>query len=229
MERALPGHYRSRFGLVLSVTLIFMGIYSRYLFPRVINFMMTGDNFVEQRRALLAKVSGETLEIGFGTGLNLPYYSKSLNQLTIVDVNPGMLERARGQIDASPIDVEAMVLNGESLPMPENTFDSVVSTWTLCSIPGVRRALSEILRVLKPDGRFFFIEHGLAEQPSLRRWQHRLTPFNKVIGDGCHLDRNMEALIHDAGFETLERFYMKKVPKLGGYQYRGIARPTVRH
>ena len=113
-----------------------MCIYSRYLFPRVINFMMAGDNFVEQRRALLANVSGETLEIGFGTGLNLPYYPKSLDHLTIVDVNPGMLERARGQIDASPIDVEAKVLNGESLPMPENTFDSVVSTWTLCSIPG---------------------------------------------------------------------------------------------
>ena len=208
-----------------------MGIYSQYVFPRVIQFMMAGDNFVEQRRALLAEVSGETLEVGFGTGLNLAYYPDSLDHLTIVDVNPGMLERARAAIEASPITVDARVLDGESLPMPDQSFDSVVSTWTLCSIPRVGRALSEFRRVLKPDGRFFFIEHGLSEEPKLQRWQHRLTPVNKVIGDGCHLDRNMEQLIHDAGFdfERLDRFFLEKMPRLGGYQYRGIARPNVRH
>ena len=202
-----------------------MGIYSKHLFPRLMNFTMSGENFDEVRRSILAGVRGHTLEIGFGTGLNLPHYPSSLNQLTTVDVNPGMGPLAQRRIERSAIEVSHHVLNGESLPMAAATFDSVVSTWTLCSIPNVDEALGEIYRVLKPDGRFFFVEHGLSDEPRIGRWQHRLTPLQKIIGDGCHLDRDIEALVRSAGFRIveLERFYLKKVPRVGGYLYRGVA------
>jgi ubiquinone/menaquinone biosynthesis C-methylase UbiE len=202
-----------------------MGIYSRHIFPGLMNFTMSGENFSEIRRALLAGVRGETLEIGFGTGLNLPHYPPGIERLTTVDVNPGMGALARKQVDRSPIQVDRRVLDGESLPMGNATFDSVVSTWTLCSIPDVRRAIGEIYRVLRPAGCFFFVEHGLADEPNTRKWQHRLNPVQKIIGDGCHLTRDMEELIRSGGFHfvRLERLYMEKVPRAGGYLYRGIA------
>ncbi len=120
------------------------------------------------------------------------------------------------------------VLDGQSLPMADGAFDSVVSTWTLCSIPDVDQSLLEIYRVLAPGGRFFFVEHGLSRDPAVQRWQRCLTPIQKIFADGCHLDRNIESLIRRAGFHDLEleTFYMKKVPRVGGFLYRGIAVKT---
>ncbi|WP_245915916.1 class I SAM-dependent methyltransferase [Merismopedia glauca] len=185
---------------------------------------MSAANFNAYRQELLANASGDVLEIGFGTGLNLSYYPESIHQLIAIDANPGVLPLAQKRIQSSQINVEQQLLNGEKLPMPDNTFDTVVSTWTLCSIAKVEKAIQEIYRVLKPGGKFLFIEHGLASEPGIRVWQNRLTPFQKIVGDGCHLNRNIKQLLENQ-FEsvTLQEFYAENVPKVLGYFYQGIA------
>jgi ubiquinone/menaquinone biosynthesis C-methylase UbiE len=202
-----------------------MNIYSRLIFPNLIDRVMSGESFANYRKAVLADASGDVLEIGFGTGLNLAYYpSDKVRQITTVDVNPGMNKIAQKRIAVNPIPVDFQVLNGESLPMADGTFDTVVSTWTLCSIQQLDRAISEIYRVLKPGGKFLFIEHGLSNEPNIQTWQHRLTPIQKVIGDGCHLDRDIKAAIAQK-FDRLDvkEFYTPDTPKIGGYFYQGIA------
>lgn len=204
-----------------------MGFYSNFILPRLIDWAMTGPTMGRYRQEILANVWGEVLEIGFGTGLNLPYYPDRIQQLTTIDVNPGMNALAEKRIQAASVTVTSQVLNGEQLPMADHTFDSVVSTWTLCSIARVEQALQEIDRVLKPGGQFFFIEHGLSNDPKVQVWQHRLTPFQKVIGDGCHLDRNIRQLITKQ-FATvqLKEFEAEGFPKVGGYFYQGVATKT---
>lgn len=202
-----------------------MGFYSNRLFPWGMNWLMSGEPFDSQREQLLAGVSGRVLEIGFGSGLNLPHYPDSVSELTAIDPNPGMRRYAEARIAQSPITVERCELSGESLPMSDNSFDTVVSTWTLCSIEGVDQALQEVHRVLKPGGYFIFLEHGLCDDPAIQRWQHRLDPLQQVIGDGCHLNRDIRALVEEAGFASLdvENFCMPKTPRLIGYMYRGVA------
>nr|WP_322710889.1 class I SAM-dependent methyltransferase [Nostoc sp. ChiSLP03a]MDZ8212031.1 class I SAM-dependent methyltransferase [Nostoc sp. ChiSLP03a] len=172
-----------------------MGLYSRVIFPRLLDWSLSLPNLAKYRQELLADVTGEVLEIGFGTGLNLAYYPYSIHKITTVDVNPGMNALANKRISDSGIIVEQLLLSSENLPMPDNTFDSVVSTWTLCSIANVQQALQEVYRVLKPGGRFFFVEHGLSDKPSVQLWQHRLTPIQKVVADGCHLNRDIQKLV----------------------------------
>ncbi len=201
-----------------------MNIYSRLIFPNLLDRMMSGEDFANYRRKVLADATGSVLEIGFGTGLNLPYYpADRVDKITTVDPNPGMNKLARSRIAASPITVDFQVLNGEELPMADDTFDTVVSTWTLCSIKAVERAISEIYRVLKPGGKFLFIEHGLSNEPNIQTWQHRLTPLQKIIADGCHLDRPIDTLIARQ-FDRLaiQAFYNPHTPKIGGYFYQGI-------
>jgi ubiquinone/menaquinone biosynthesis C-methylase UbiE len=202
-----------------------MGLYSRVLFPWAMNWLMSGDLFDSERKKVLAKVSGEVLEIGFGSGLNLPHYPASLSQLTAIDPNSGMRRYAEPRIAKSPITVVRYELSGESLPMADACFDTVVCTWTLCSIEDVERALAEVYRVLKPGGRFVFLEHGLSDEPGVQQWQHRLNPIQKVIGDGCNLNRNIRGLVEQVGFSSLEveNFYLDRTPRLLGYMYRGIA------
>jgi ubiquinone/menaquinone biosynthesis C-methylase UbiE len=198
--------------------------YSQILFPRLMDAAMSSETLAQHRQTLLSDVTGETLEIGFGTGLNLPHYPNSLTHLTAIDPNPGMKTLAEKRIQQSNITVDRQTLNGETLPMPDNHFDSVVSTWTLCSIKNLDQALQEIHRVLKPGGRFFFIEHGLSNQPTIQTWQHRLTPIQRILGDGCHLDRNMRHTV-EAQFPqlSLEEFPEPTLPAFIGYMYKGIA------
>ena len=202
-----------------------MGFYSRRILPRLIDLLMSNPAMRTERSLLLGNARGRTLEIGFGTGLNLPHYPAQIQTLAALDANPGMSRLARRRILEADVQVEHAVINAERLPMPDASFDTVVSTWTLCSIANVEHALAEIRRVLKPDGRFLFIEHGLSEDPEVSKWQHRLTPLQKRIADGCHLDRDIEGLIRAQGleFESLRRFYMDRLPRTGGYTYRGIA------
>jgi ubiquinone/menaquinone biosynthesis C-methylase UbiE len=202
-----------------------MNLYSRLIFPTLIDRVMSGESFANYRRLVLADAIGSVLEIGFGTGLNLAYYPPNrVEKITTVDVNPGMNKLAQKRIAASSIEIDFQVLNGEKLPMADDTFDTVVSTWTLCSIKQVETAIAEIHRVLKPGGKFLFIEHGLSNEPNIQTWQHRLTPIQKVIGDGCHLDRPIRTLIAKQ-FDNLEiqEFYSPDTPKIGGYFYQGIA------
>ncbi len=185
---------------------------------------MSGENLGQYRRSLLRNVTGEILEIGFGTGLNLAYYPESVQRLTSVDVNPGMESIAQRRAQTAGITIASHVLSGEQLPMPAHSFDSVVSTWTLCSIPDVAQAIAEIHRVLKPGGQFFFIEHGLSDDPAIQTWQHRLTPIQRVIGDGCHLDRDITQLVRQQFPQVdVECFAEPSLPAVGGYFYKGVA------
>ena len=185
---------------------------------------MSGEGFSRYRRTLLADVKGDVLEIGFGTGLNLRHYPEAVTRLTVVDPNPGMTAIAQTRIAASPLTIDTQILSSETLPMADDTFDSIVSTWTLCSIPNIDQALQEIHRVLKPTGRFFFIEHGRSPDLNVRIWQDRLTPVQKVIADGCHLNRPMQTLV-ERRFKmlSLDCFYTEGLPQIAGYMYKGVA------
>ncbi|WP_066383573.1 class I SAM-dependent methyltransferase [Anabaena sp. CA = ATCC 33047] len=201
-----------------------MGFYSQKILPYLLDWSLSNPNLAKYRQEILAQVKGEVLEIGFGTGVNLSYYPKELQKLITVDINPGVAKLAEKRIQASSIIVDYRVLNGESLPMKDNTFDSVVSTFTLCSIAQVAAALKEIYRVLKPGGKFFFIEHGLSKDSQIQAWQNRLTPIQKVIGDGCHLNRNIRQLVEQQfDHVIIEEMYADSLPKIVGYLYKGVA------
>jgi len=202
-----------------------MGFYSNVIFPWAMNLLMSGEPFDNERKKLLLDVKGKVLEIGFGSGLNIPHYPAEIHDLVAVDPNSGMRRYAEPRIAASPIKVERYELSGENLPMDDASFDTVVSTWTLCSIDNIVQALAEIYRVLKPGGQFIFLEHGLSDESGLQRWQNRLNPVQKLVGDGCNLNRNFHTLIEQVGFSLLsaDNFYLDKTPRLFAYMYRGIA------
>lgn len=185
---------------------------------------MSSASMTSYRQQLLAEVSGKVLEIGFGTGLNLPHYPKAVSALTTVEPNAGMSAIAQKRINASPIEVNTTLLDGEDLSLADESFDNVVCTWTLCSIPNAKKALSEAYRVLKPGGRFFFIEHGLSNEPNIQTWQNRLTPIQRIVADGCHINRRIDRLVADVFDEvTVEEFYADDLPKVMGYFYQGTA------
>jgi len=201
-----------------------MGFYSERIFPYLMDWSMSSPNLIEYRQTTLANVNGDVLEIGFGTGLNLSYYPEAIHKIVTIDANPAVDRLARKRIQMSPITVDNRILNGEHLPMADGTFDSVVSTFTLCSITNVEQAIREIYRVLKPGGKFFFVEHGLSNEPGIQVWQNRLTPIQKVIGDGCHLNRNIRQLIeHEFDTLTIEEMYAENLPKVTAYFYQGVA------
>ncbi|MFO7524082.1 MAG: class I SAM-dependent methyltransferase [Ignavibacteriaceae bacterium] len=202
-----------------------MGIYSDKILPFFYDFSMGREYINEGRKRLLSKVEGEVLEIGFGTGLNLSFYPDSIKKITTVDKNPGMSKYALKKIKNSSLIVEINVLNSEELPFENNSFNSVVSTYTLCSIKNVESALMEIIRVLKPDGKFFFLEHGLADNPKLQKWQHRLNKFQNIWSDGCNLNRDIKKLISNTGFtfKELNTYYQKEDQSILSFMYEGIA------
>ena len=202
-----------------------MGLYSKYLFPRILDYVMRGDEMNEQRQLVLSEAAGKVFEIGFGTGLNMRHYPDTVTSVTVADKNPAMHKLAQRRIAASPLPVEHHVMDGQELPLDDASFDNVVCTFTLCSIPDVHKALSELRRILRPGGKLLFIEHGLSDDPKVAKWQNRLTPIQKMIGDGCRLNRNFAEIIRDADFHIakLENFYMPNEPRFLGYLYRGVA------
>ena len=205
-----------------------MGFYSQKILPYLLDWSLSDSSFTKYRQEVLAGVEGEVLEIGFGTALNLSYYPEKIRKIITVDNNPGVHRIAQKRIEKSSVTVDHKILSGEHLPMADNTFDSVVSTWTLCSIQKVEQALKEIYRVLRPGGKFFFIEHGLSNEAEIQVWQNRLNPVQKIIGDGCHLNRNMRQIIEQQFKQvSLEEFYLENTPKVAGYMYKGIATKTV--
>jgi len=202
-----------------------VGFSSRFIFPLLCDFLFNNRHVARHRRELLANANGNILEIGFGTGLNLPHYPAHIRGITVIDPNRSMHRRAEKRIRQTGIAVDPHVLGGERLPFGDNTFQSVVSTFTLCSISDVDQALSEVFRVLEPGGRFLFLEHGLSPEPRIQKWQHRLNWLQMHLGDGCRLDRNIRSLVTAQPFSSVEigEFYMEKTPKTHGYMYRGIA------
>lgn len=203
-----------------------MRFYSQYIFPFVLDKVMQKEVFTKKRKQLLHSVSGKVLEIGVGTGLNFEFYPNSIKEISTVDVNPRLNQKALRRATLHGITCKHKVVSAETLPFKDNTFDYVVSTWTLCSIPNVTQALSEIRRVLKPGGRFVFIEHGAHKDKIILKWQNRLTPLWKKVGDGCHLNRDIKKLIEKAPLtlDNYSEYEVLEMRHIVGYLYEGIAR-----
>jgi ubiquinone/menaquinone biosynthesis C-methylase UbiE len=202
-----------------------MGFYQDQIVPLLINLSMRQKNLVAYRDRIVPAATGRVLEIGIGSGLNLPLYSPSVQHVIGLDPSPRLLEMARGA-QRRNLPVDFIEGSAEGIPLEKASIDTVVTTWTLCSIPDADRALREMHRVLKPAGRLLFVEHGRAPDPNVVWWQDRLTPIWKRLGGGCHLNRAIGSLIEGAGFqfERLETGYMRG-PKPMAFMYEGSARP----
>lgn len=203
-----------------------MGFYQEQIVPLLINLTMRQRRLTEYRSRVVPAAEGRVLEIGIGSGLNLPFYSRNVENVIGLDPSPKLLSMARRHPRSQVSAVEFVEGSAEAIPLEDISIDTVVTTWTLCSIPDAERALAEIRRVLKPGGRLLFVEHGRAPEPNVRWWQDRLTPMWKHIGGGCHLNRAIKTLIEGAGFqfERFETGYMRG-PKPMTFMYEGSARP----
>ncbi len=203
-----------------------MGIYGRHILPTLIDIVMRDHGITDLRRDVVAAAEGDVLEVGIGSGLNLRFYGGRVRSVVGVDSSPGLLAKARRRAQGRPFPVELVEADAARLPFGAGRFDSAVVTWTLCSIPEAARALGEIRRVLKPDGRLHFVEHGLAPDAAVQRWQSRLTPLWRPLAGGCHLDRKPDALIESAGFRLLRiEAFQGPGGRVAGYMYRGSAEP----
>lgn len=203
-----------------------MGWYARWVFPRLMDRFLGSREVGEQRRLALAPARGETLEIGFGTGLNLPFYPKNVTQLTVIDPQEMLTNRVRLRIAAAPFPVCQWRLDAQGrLPFCDDQFDTVVTTFTLCTIPDLRAALAEMRRVLHPNGMLLFLEHGRSDSAAVARWQDRLNPLQNRLGVGCHLNRPIDQLLREAGFllPQLERTQLAQAPAVLRELYRGVA------
>jgi ubiquinone/menaquinone biosynthesis C-methylase UbiE len=201
-----------------------MDFYERWILPPILDLIMRRKDLTKYRRAVVAAAHGRVLEIGVGSGLNFPLYGKQVELVYGIDPSPRLLSIARQRAAASGIAVELVLGSATAIPLADNAIDTIVMTWTLCSIPDPQAALREMRRVLKPDGNLCFVEHGLSPEPSVERWQHRLTPAWRRMAGGCHLDRKMDDLIRQAGFDltNLHEEYAPG-PRAMSYMYQGCA------
>lgn len=204
-----------------------MNFYEKRILPHLIHLSMRQDSFGSYRRRVVAGAQGRVLEIGVGSGLNLPLYPRGVRWIIGLDPSPTLLTRARTAGSTVPCPVELLNGSAEAIPLEDNSVDTVVTSWTLCSIPDVTQALREVRRVLTANGRLLFVEHGRSADTRVARWQDRLTPVWKRIGGGCHLNRPISRLIEESGFriEQLDTGYMTG-PKPMTFMYEGLARPA---
>lgn len=202
-----------------------MGLYHHCIFPCLLDVAMSSRVLRRPRQRTLAPARGRILEIGFGTGMNLQYYPPEVTRIEAIDPDVDLDRYSQPRIRASRIEVDFHHLNAERLPFAADSFDTVACTLTLCSIPDVAHALEEVRRVLKPGGRLLFLEHGLAPDPAVARWQHRLNPLQQRLGGGCNLNRDTARLVGDAGLvlERADHYYLRGVPRFAGYMTEGAA------
>ncbi len=208
-----------------------MGFYAKYLLPRIIDVAMRNEETTRLRAAWIPHARGEVLEIGIGSGLNLPFYSSEVHRIYGVDPSVELQRMARKRAMAEPIEVEFLSQSAEEqLPLADASIDTVVITWALCSIPNAPKALQQMKRVLKASGRLIFLEHGRAPDPGIAVWQDRITPLWKRIGGGCHLNRKVDDLITAAGFRIaeLKTCYLPG-PRPMTYTYQGVAETIGEH
>ena len=202
-----------------------MGIYGERVLPRIINFVGGMKAIEPVRRRVCEGLAGDVVEIGFGSGLNIPFYPPAVTRVDAVEPADLAWRLADKRVTTTSIPVQRSGLDGQSLPFADDTYDAALSTLTLCTIPDVAAALGELLRVLKPGGTLHFVEHGLAPDEGVRRWQHRVEPIQKRLLGGCHLTRPIVNLLETAGFTITEVdvFYEKSAPKFEGAYSLGIA------
>ena len=205
-----------------------MGVYGRYVLPRLIDFAMRNKDATRLRAAWVPRARGNVLEVGIGSGLNLPFYSREVQHVYGVDPSSELQRMAQRRVTAGSPAIEFLCQSAEEpLPLADSSVDTVVLTWTLCSIPNVSRALAEMRRVLRTDGRLIFVEHGRAPDAGVATWQDRLTPLWKSITGGCHLNRQVDELLTAAGFQIAEltKSYLTG-PRPMTYTYQGFAQPA---
>ena len=206
-----------------------MGIYDRFILPPLLTVACGSPAVGQQRQKIVPRASGVVLELGFGSGLNLPFYDTArVTRLHALEPSEGMLVRARKLAGSAPFPVEILPETAEALSLPPGSVDTVVVTYSLCTIPDPHSALGAARRALRSGGRLLFCEHGLAPDPKVRRTQTRIEPFWKHIAGGCHLCRDIPALVTDAGFaiERIETMYLPKMPTWAGFNFWGEARPA---
>jgi ubiquinone/menaquinone biosynthesis C-methylase UbiE len=202
-----------------------MGFYDDRVLPHIIDIVCGTKNERPHRERVASGLHGDVVEIGFGSGLNVPFYPAQVRRVAAVEPADVGWKIAGKRIAASPVTIERSGLDGQHLPFEDDTFDTALSTWTLCTIPDVAQALAEVRRVLKPGGTFHFVEHGLAPDAAVARWQRRLDPLEQRLAGGCHFTRDIPTLIEDAGFriKELDRFYAKGAPRFAGSYFLGVA------
>jgi ubiquinone/menaquinone biosynthesis C-methylase UbiE len=202
-----------------------MGLYSDVIFPYALEWLLGSRQAMDYRRRALSDARGDVLEIGFGTGLNLSCYPPAVADLTLLDPSKMLPRRVAKRIAAAPMPTKQAFLDAEVLPFEDERFDTVVSTWTMCTIPDVAAALSEVRRVLKPGGTLLFLEHGRSGDAKIARRQDRWNGVQQFVACGCNLNREIDRLVESAGLKIarLERFQMPGVPKVGAEHYLGAA------
>lgn len=201
-----------------------VSFYDRWVLPRLINFAMTREEATRLRAAHVPAARGVVLEVGIGSGLNLPFYTSRVTHLYGVDSSAELLAMAREKVAAAPFPVELVHGSADRLSLPDASVDTVVVTWSLCSIANAADALREMRRVLKPGGTLIFVEHGLSPDTGVRKWQNRLTPFWRPFAGGCHLNRKMDDLVRDAGFTIMDlRMEYVPGPSAFTFMYEGRA------
>jgi SAM-dependent methyltransferase len=225
MIRDAPGRAAASeggFGHTASV-----GLYGDQILPRLINVLLGGAEFREVRARVASGLEGEVLEVGFGSGLNVPYYPPQVRRVLAVDPATVGRKLAARRVAESPVPVEYVGLDGGNLPVSDGSVDHVLITWTMCTIPDIEGALGEIRRVLRPDGALHFAEHGRSPDAQVARWQDRLNPIQGRLAGGCHLNRPIDGLLANAGFsmKQMENYYLSG-PKFFGYMYEGLASKT---
>jgi ubiquinone/menaquinone biosynthesis C-methylase UbiE len=200
-----------------------MSLYSRFLFPRVLDFAMKHEELTNLREKMIQAARGVVLEVGIGSGLNLPFYTSSVTKLYALEPSAELLTKARTRSARAPFPIEWLNSAAELIHLPDSSVDTVVVTWSLCSMQDPSAALGEMSRVLRPDGRLIFIEHGLSPDAGVQSWQNRLTPVWRRLAGGCHLNRKMDDLIRSAGFSiaTLDAAYIPG-PRPLTYTYVGM-------
>jgi len=203
-----------------------MGLYRRFVLPRLINLAMKDTAAEARRLELIPRATGAVLEVGIGSGLNLPFYSSAVTHVHGIDPSPELLSMARGKIESLSYTVKLVCQSAEQLPLDSGSMDTVVTTWTLCSIPDPGMALREMKRVLRPGGILLFVEHGASPDPRVAAWQRRINPIWRRVAGGCNLNRKIDELIKSAGFNIarLQTTYLPG-PRPMTYTYEGCACP----
>ena len=206
-----------------------MGFYETRILPHILDKACSIRSVTELRRQLVPQCHGTVLEVGIGSGLNLPFYDPGrVDKLYGLEPSEAMRRKARRPIARAPLPVDWLGLPGEAIPLEDESVDTLLLTFTLCTIPDWRKALEQMHRVLRPDGQLLFLEHGRCPSPGVRSWQDRLTPVWKKLAGGCHLNRPIDELLAGSGFhiDKLDNFYLPKAPRLAGYLYMGRATKT---